>query len=231
MTTEKGASTERHADGGDRLTTAVAILIAIVSMVSAGVVWRAAIAESNATTSERGGLIDSVKREAALATDVSTLLWEARYAAAHTLYAARLTVLEGEDDVGARREAEGLALIAESLAEFTPLATDEEYRTAAGGLDLDARLSDLRDLNPDLRDLDPDEQFGEADRYHLESRLLLAVVVVFAVSLFFLTLAEIVVTRHIRYVLAALGSLMFLAGLVGIVAAEVYCAIAFTAAT
>ena len=229
MTQENEATSGRRAGRSDHLTTAVAVLIAVVSMASAGVVWRAAIAESSATTSEREGVIEAVKREAALAADVSTLLWEARYAADHTLYLARLGVLEGDEDAAAVTEAEGLAVIADSLAGFTPLATDQSYRTADGGLDLDARLADLRDLNPDLRDLDPSSHFSEADRHHLESRMLLSVVVVFAVSLFFLTLAEITPHRA-RYVLAAVGCLAFLAGVAGVIAGKLYCALALAPA-
>jgi hypothetical protein len=215
-----------RAQRGDRLTTVVAVAIALVSMASVGVVWRATIAQSSATTLEREGVIEAVKREAALGADISTLLWETRHAADHALYSARLGVLEGDDDSAAIAEAEGLALIVDALADFTPLATDPAYRTADGGFDLDARLADLRDLNPDLRDLDPSAQFDEADRYHLESRLLLSVVVVFSVSLFFLTLAEITV-RRVRYLLASVGGLVFLLGAGGAVAAELYCAISF----
>ncbi len=226
MVQDSERSTRPQAGKGTRLATLVAILIAAVSMASAGVVWRAAIAESRATTSEREGMIAAVKREAAMAADVSTLLWEARYAADHALYLARLSVLEGDEDVGADAEAEGLAVIVDSLAGFTPLSTDESYRTSDGGFDLDARLDDLRGLNPDLQDVEPGKYFSEADRYHLESRLLLSAVVVFAISLFFLTLAEITPHRA-RYVLAAAGGLIFLGGLAGVIAAELYCVLAF----
>lgn len=206
----------------DRFVTMVAILIAIASMASAGVVWRATIAESSATTSERAGVIEVVKREALLASDVTTLMWEADQAADYMLYLAQYNVLTGIDDSAAAKEAEGVAVMVDSLAGISPLATDESYQTADGGLDLDARLADIRAANVDLRDLDPSEYFAEADRYHLESRLLLTTVVVFAISLFFLTIAEIT-QRRARYVLALVGAGIFLIGVVGVIGCEFYC--------
>lgn len=211
-------------ESSDRFQTIVAVLIAVVSMISAGVIWRASLAGSSATTADRRGLIATVKYEAAYAQTVSTLYEEARYASQHARYQARVDALAALDDDAAHSEAEWVKQIVVNLGSFTLLATDPTYRTADGELDLDARLDDLRAADADLRDLDPQQDFAAADRYYRESQLLVSAVIVFAVALFFLTLAEI--TRHrARVALAVAGAVVFLVGLGGVLVAEAYFAI------
>lgn len=221
MNEEHGDKTPTAGEGSDRFQIVVAVLIAVVSVVSAGVIWRASIAESSATSADRQGLITTVKYEAVYAENVSTLYEEARYAAHHARYQARVTALQAQGDAAARTEAEWVRQIVITLSSFTPLTTDPAYRTAGGGLDLDARLEDLRAADADLRDLDPQQEFDAADRFYTEAQVLVSTVTLFAVALFFLTLAEI--TRHkIRLGLAAVGAVVFLAGLSVVLVAELY---------
>jgi hypothetical protein len=211
-------------ESSDRFQIIVAVLIAVVSVASAGVIWRASLAGSSASSADRQGLIATVKYEAAYAQTVSTLYEEARYASQHARYQARVDMLEALDDDAAHSEAEWVKQIVVNLGSFTLLATDPTYRTADGGLDLDARLGDLRAADADLRDLDPQQDFAAADRYYSESQLLVSAVIVFAVALFFLTLAEI--TRHrVRVALAVAGVVVFLIGLGGVLVAEAYFAV------
>jgi hypothetical protein len=198
----------------------VAVLIAVVSMVSAGVIWRASMAQSNATGADRAGLITTVQYEAAYANTVSKLYGEAHYATQHARYQARAAALQALGDAAARNEAEWVKqFVVTNLANLSPLTADPAYRTAEGGLDLDARMTDLRAADADLRDLDPQQDFNAADRSYRESQVLVSTVIVFAVALFFLTLAQI--TRHkIRLALAAIGGAVFLIGLSAVLITE-----------
>jgi len=208
-------------EGSDRFQTIVAILIAIVSVVSAGVAWRASMAGSSGSSVDREGLDTTMRYEAAYALTVSALHQEARYAAQYTRYQARVDALESQDGPAARSEAEGVREIVEVLALFTPLATDSDYHTSDGRLDLDRRLDDLRAADADLRDLDPQQEFDTADQFYTETLALVSIVVLFALSLFFLTLAEI--TRHkLRLGLAAVGVVIFIVGLGGVLVTELY---------
>lgn len=209
-----------HKDG-DRFQTIVAILIAIVSVISAAVIWRASIAGSSASTADREGLIAEIQYQAAYAQTVARLYEEARYASQHDSYRARVTALEDVDGAAAQKEAEWINQVVINLALFTPLATEAKYRTSNGRLDLDARLDDLREADADLRDLNSQQSFDAADQYYTEAQVLVAAVIVFAVSLFFLTLAEI--TRHkLRFGLAIAGVVAFLIGLGGALIGELY---------
>lgn len=213
--------TPKTKKGSDRFQTVVAVIIAVVSVISAGVIWRASIAGSSASTADRQGLISVIKHEAAYAENVSMLYQEAQYAIRHASYLARADALKAHDSLAARSEAEWVNQIVVNLALFTPLVTDPTYRTAEGGLDLDARLEDLRAADADLRDLDPQQDFGAADQFYTEAQVLVSMVIIFAVALFSLTLAEI--TQHkIRLGLAMIGVVVFLAGLAGVVIAELY---------
>jgi hypothetical protein len=207
--------------GGDRFQTIVAILIAVVSVASAGVIWRASMAVSSAAAADRHGLVDTVQYEAAFAQNVSMLYQEARYAGQHDSYRARVETLRGSDLPGARSEAEWVDQIAGGLALFTPLAGDPAYRTQDGRLDLERRLDDLRAADADLRDLDPQAEFAAADELYVESQVLVSTVIVFAVALFFLTLAEMTRSRA-RVGLAITGGAMFVLGLVVAAGTEIY---------
>ena len=212
---------ESEAKSGDRFQAAVAILIALVSVISAAVVWRASMVSGSGSAADHRGLVDTVKYEAAYAQIVSMLYQEADYVTQYALYEARVDALQAQDSSAARTEAEWVSQIVINLALFTPMTTDSEYQSSGGGVDLDKRLDDIRAADPDLRDLDPQQQFTDADQYYTEAQVLISFVIVFAVALLFLTLAEI--TRHkIRIGLAAIGTVIFLIGLSGVVIAEAY---------
>jgi len=205
----------------DRFQAIVAILIALVSIISAVVVWRASMAGSNASDAERLGLVTTVQYEAAYAQTVLMLYQETHYATQHARYKARVDALQAQEGTGARTEAEWVTQIMVNLALFTPLTTDPDYQTSGGGLDLDKRLEDIRDADADLRNIDPQQAFADADQYYAKAQVLISFVIVFAVALFFLTLAEI--TQHrIRIGLAAIGTVIFLIGLGGALITELY---------
>jgi hypothetical protein len=210
---------DNKSDG--RFQTIVAILIAVVSVISAAVIWRASMAGSSASTADRQGMIDEIQYQAAYAQTVARLYEEARYASQHDSYQARVTALEDLDGAAAQKEAEWINQVVINLALFTPLATEAKYRTSSGGLDLAARLDDIRAADADLRDLNPQQSFDAADQYYIEAQVLIAAVIVFAVALFFLTLAEI--TSHkLRFGLALAGVVIFLIGLGGALIGELY---------
>jgi hypothetical protein len=221
LTVDEEADETTEAKSGDRFQAAVAILIALVSVISAVVVWRASMAAGSGSAVDHRGLVDTVKYEAACAQTVAMLYQEADYVTQHALYQARVDTLQAQDSAAASTEAEWVSQIVVNLALFTPMTTDSDYQTAGGGVDLDKRLDDIRAADPDLRDMDPQQQFTDADQYYTEAQVLISFVIVFAVALFFLTLAEI--TRHkIRVGLAAIGTVIFLIGLSGVVIAEAY---------
>ena len=72
-----------------------------------------------------------------------------------------------------------------------PLVSDPIYQNADGTYDLGKRFDALEADASDLRDLNPQASFQLANRYYAEQRWLTVAMVLLAVSLFWLALAEI----------------------------------------
>lgn len=218
----------------DRIGMLSAILIAVVTTITAVMVWRASMLSSEATGAERAGLINTLKAEAARSENLAYLYQqEADLAQSHILLQAQINYLRSQANTfGAMEdgatsaavldaEATALVLADEGTRAATPLIYNSQYRLEDGTFDLEARLEALTAEHPDLAALDPTADFERADRMNDQSLYLGLTVIVFAVALFALTLAEIT-KRPIRRVYLAIGVLIALAASISAVGLELY---------
>ncbi|HID64039.1 MAG TPA: hypothetical protein EYP49_15075 [Anaerolineae bacterium] len=224
---------EREAQGeGDRFEVPIAIAIALITVIGAIVAWRASMVEGNASESSHQGLIETIKREAAAATDLRYLYQEAdytlQYIVARTHIGALQTQAEAMRAQGNEDEATAMEMqatweseTAKALEGFSPMTTEQGYQKADGSLDLDRRLKEIRSENQDLASLDPSTAFREADRAYLESELLVGSIIGLTASVFFLSMAE-VIRRRLRYLFIAMGIGVFALAMLSILGIEAY---------
>jgi hypothetical protein len=85
-----------------------------------------------------------------------------------------------------------------------PLGTDEKYLKEDGTFDLEKRFADIQSESPDLATLDPESFFKLSDSYGSEQRWLTVDIVLLAVGLFWLALAELN-SGHSRLIMLAIG--------------------------
>lgn len=203
-----------------RLDLLIAFAIAIVSITTAVVTWRASAVSSSASDLNRIGLIDALKREAAAGENIRKLYQEADFAQRYAAYAAELRVLENSADPVAQAEARQLKqLLLPGLAQVSPLATNPAYLKPDGTFNLDKRLADLNAENPDLAQLDPEKSFRRAEQYSSEQRWLTLNIVILVLALFWLTLAQIT-GKRLRLVTFTVGGLIYLIALIWLAGTE-----------
>jgi hypothetical protein len=216
----------------ERFETVVAVLIALVTVATAVVVWRASLLSSEATGAERAGIIDTLKAQAATAENLAYLYQqEAELAQSHLLVQVQIDYLRGqaaefEAQAGGtgvaavlNAESDALTMVAQAMASTTPLISDARYRRADGTLDFQARLADLAAETPDLAALDPTVSFATADGLDDRSLYLGGTLVVFALALFGLTLAQIT-RRRIRWLFLTGGVVLTVVAIVAAAGVE-----------
>lgn len=224
---------EKDAKGkGDRLEVPIAIAIALITVIGAIVAWRASMVEGNASESSHRGLIETIKGEAAAATDLRYLYQEADYTLQHIVAQAHIGALQsqaeamraqGSEDDAAAMEMQAVweGETAKALEGLSPMTTTQAYQKADGTLDLDQRLREIRSENQDLVSLDPSTAFREADGAYLESQLLVGSIIGLTASVFLLSMAE-VIQRRLRYLFIAMGVGVLALAILGILGIEAY---------
>ncbi len=168
-----------------------AILIALVSLTTAFSVWRTNVVGSQAADESRAGLIDAVKNQSLANENYRKLYEEAGFSYQFAVKEAEVQALEASDGSEARDRAANIRkyLLPNMQLLAQPLATDEKYRNADGTYDLQKRLTDMQ--NDGQENPDPSASFTRADSFFAEQRWLVIGSILLAVSLFWLTLAEI----------------------------------------
>ncbi len=176
-----------------RLELAFAILIAIVSLTTALAIWRAEVVGSKASSANHQGLIDAVKKEASVNEDWRTAYEEAGYAREWDITLSGIQSLEKSGDAAAIERAGVMRqFLLPGLASLAgPFATDSTYRKADGTFDIAKRFADLETESPDLAKLNPQASFDLAAGYFSEQRWLVIGTVLLALSLFWLSMAQI----------------------------------------
>jgi hypothetical protein len=186
-----------------------AILIALVSLTTAFSVWRTNTVGSQAADESRIGLIDAVKNQSLDNEYYRKLYEEAGFSYQFALKEAEVQALESSSDTGAQARAKNIKqyLLPNMQLLGQPLATDEKYRNADGTFDLQSRFSDLQ--NEQEPNPDPADAFARADSFFAEQRWLVIGSILLALSLFWLTLAEVGERfRAIEFVIG-LGTYLF----------------------
>jgi hypothetical protein len=168
-----------------------AILIAVVSLSTAFAVWRTNIIGSNAADAGRLGLIDAVKQQGFANENYRKVYEEAGFAYQLAVKQAEAEALAAGDDAAARDRAANIEeyLLPSLQLLGSPLTTDEKYQNADGTYNLQSRLRDLE--SDEQRALDPAGLFDRANSLYSQQRWLMIGSILLAISLFFLTLAEI----------------------------------------
>jgi hypothetical protein len=197
-----------------RLDVFIAILIAIVSATTALAAWRVGMVGSAAGDATRQGLIDTVKKQASANEDWRKVYEEAGYAQTYAVTLAQVEAFEKSGDTTAQAQAKNMRqyLLPNLQLLSQPLGTDAKYLKSDGTYDLDRRFSDLEAESPDLAALDPQASFKLSDQYAAEQRWLTVGVVLLAISLFWLALAQINAGRS-RLIALVTGAGVYLFGL------------------
>jgi hypothetical protein len=229
MTTNKGRKRTN-----DLIETVTSVLIGVVTVLTATVVWRASVSSDGANGADRQGIINTLKAAAAKAENLAYLYQqEADLAQSHVLLQAQIDYLHGRaDEVAAgekgsteasilNSEADALLIADQGTVANTPLAANTKYRLEDGTFDLDARLEDIAAENPDLAALDPGQDFAQADKLDNKALGLALTVIIFALALFALTLAQITKSR-IRLLFLAGGVIIAVAALLTTAGLELF---------
>ncbi len=187
-----------------------AILIAVVSLTTAFSVWRTNVVGSNAADESRVGLIDAVKNQSLDNENYRKLYEEAGFSYQFAAKEAEVKALETSSDAGEQSRGKNIRqyLLPNMQLLGQPLATDEKYRKSDGTFDLEQRFTDLQ--NDGEPNPDPAAAFARADSLFSEQRWLVIGSILLALSLFWLTLAEI--NERLRGIEVIIGLATYLFG-------------------
>lgn len=174
------------------LEVLIAIMIALASATTAFVTWRASTVSSRAGLAIRQGLIDTVKKQASANESWRRTYEQGRYAQTYAVTLAQVEAYEASGDNAGQAQAKNLRqyLLPNLLLLSEPLGTDPKYLKDDGTYNLELRFADLQAGSPDLAALDPQASFRLSDSYGTEQRWLTVNLVLLAISLFWLALAE-----------------------------------------
>ncbi len=191
----------------DNLSTAIAVLIAIVTVIGALTAWRVAVALSDAGTADTLGLLAAVEKEDVTTQATITLTG---HRMAYVAYVRDDALANSFDDLYAANPLRGdlsnfsyaFRLAANYAREFIP----------ATYLDRDEKLDRTRDLGENIaqlalaRDINPQPHFDTSDTGRLKAQWLLATIILLGVVLILLTLAD-AIQNFLRYLVlvSALG--------------------------
>jgi len=204
-----------------RLEIIVAFLIALVSLTTALVVWRINVIGSNSGDIIHLGLINAIKKQTSANEDWRKVYEEASYARDYSIYLAGVVAMEKSGDPTQTAQAVNLRqyLLPSLQLLSSPLGTDTKYLKPDGNYDLEKRFADLEKDNQELFKLDPQATLDQAKNYFSQKRWESISLILLAISLLWLTLAEIS-SKWMTTVTLLLGIGIFLAGVFWFVAVE-----------
>ena len=206
---------EAKAERSQRLETAVAILIAVVTVVGALVAWRSSVADDGAGDADFAGLRASVRAEETRALN---------YVNAYENYGS-YTSYQRYNELGNLLEADQGAAPADEVDNLERQRADNhdlsisnqrlfpnKFLNRDGSYNVKRQIGEMWADAAKENDLNPDPQFAEADQLRTKANWLLGAVAILAIALVFYTLVESFGAR-MRYVMVALGSLCMVAGI------------------
>jgi len=205
-----------------RLDIFIAIIIAIVSITTALAAWRASMVSSASGDATRQGLIDAVKKQAAMSEDWRRTYEEAGYAQTYAVTLAQVEALEKKNDKTALAQAENMRqyILPNLKLLGDQLALDKKYLKSDGTYDLELLFADLEAATPEVNNLDPEASFKLADQYASEQGWLTGGVILLAISLFWLALSQLSQKKS-RLITLAIGVGVYLFGLLWFTLVEV----------
>lgn len=192
----------------------MAILVALVTILGAFVACRATVVTSDASDADFEGVSAAINSQR---MEIVNEIYAYEHTRAYTTYIRYLELgsllyNEGAGSDPAHLEAQwkelwGLA-DAMKLLFFPPRYMDFETQ----GYDIQRELDEERADDAQFSDLNPQPHFDKSDALRQRSLILTADLIIFAIAFWLLTVAQIIENR-LKYILATLGILTTLAGL------------------
>jgi len=207
-----------------RLRSFTATLIAIVTVLGATVACLATVAGSAAADADLEGMAAAIKGQKVEVVNEVTAYEHYRAYTTYVRYDELGNLIYDEaansDDqtkqelTNQRMEAWGLA-DSIKISFFPPRYID----IVSGKYNIRRELDELWARDSQAQDLDPGPHFSRSDSLHGRSLFHTGNMIIFAIAFWFLTLAQLFENR-LKYVGLTLGILMALAGILGILVAE-----------
>ncbi|MBM4421845.1 MAG: hypothetical protein FJ030_00470 [Chloroflexi bacterium] len=204
-------------DKPSHLETAVALLIAVATVIGAVVAWRASVAADGAGDADFAGLKASLNAEE---TRSRNFVNAYEHYGAYTAYAhySRLGDLIGQDleSDASLSDEEAFRLDrdrgdAYDLAKANQDLFPNRFLNRAGEYNVQREIAEQWADASREKDLYPDPHYAEADKLRGKTNQLLAALAVVAMSLVFYTLVEAAGPRF-QIAMAALGTLFLIGG-------------------
>lgn len=197
-----------------RLEVLLAFLIALVTLTTAIFVWRTNSLGSTAGDLVHSGLIDVVKVQASSNEDWRKVYEEASYARDYSIYLSGVEAMEASGDANLISQAKNLRqyLLPGLQVISSPLGTEAKYLLPNGTYDLQKRYADLEAENTELSKLNPKHTIDLANVYFSQQRWESIGLILLAISLFWLSLAEIS-RKWMRPASITIGTGLFLLGI------------------
>lgn len=191
----------------DRFKSVVAVLVAVVTVLGASAVCLAAVAVSSAGDMDFSGLDISIRAQKA---EIINHINAYEHYRAFTDYLRYDELGYQVDDVAEQNEAWGVAeAIRYEFFNSRYLSTDRLF------YDITRELNSEWAEDTQQEDLNPQPYFDEADTLRVISSSRAGMMIVFAVSFWFLTLAQ-ATEKSIKYLWISLGVLFALSGIFGL---------------
>jgi hypothetical protein len=210
-----------------RFEISVSILTALVTILSAVVAWRAALAGDAAGNADFAGIGATLNREESRTLNSATAYQQYR---AYTTYLRNnetgQAMADDLDDSTKTISDEQRAIIAnERTASWDQIVVDQDFfqtrhLRADGTYNVLRQIGESEAEDAQRKDIDPDPHFAESDRLRIKSNLMVGMLILMAGSLWFYTMAS-EIKHVIRYPLAGIGLLCMLIGTIGTFAIEV----------
>jgi hypothetical protein len=206
-----------------RFEISVSILTAVVTMLSAVVAWRAAIAGDAAGNADFSGIGAAINLQESRTLNSSIAYQQYR---AFTSYFRNNELGNAmADALGTASSDETKIIERDRALNLDQTIIDQDffetrYLNPDGTYAIQRQLSEAEAEDAQSKDIDPDPYFMLADRLRAKSNLMVAMLIIMAGSLWFYTLAS-EIKHSIRYPFALIGLLCMLVGIIGTFAIEV----------
>jgi hypothetical protein len=206
---------EIKAERSQRLETAVAILIAVVTVIGALVAWRSSVADDGAGDADFAGLRASVRAEETRALNYVNAYENYGSYTSYQRYNELGNLLEADQGAAPAQEIDNLE---RQRADNHDLSISNQrlfpnkFLNRDGSYNVKRQIGEMWADAAKENDLNPDPQFAEADQLRTKANWLLGAVAILAIALVFYTLVESFGNR-MRYIMVALGSLCMVAGI------------------
>lgn len=193
-----------------------AVLIAVVSFVTALTVYLTNTAGSTANSNNHLGMITVIKLEAFTNENWRKTYQEASSAFTYTLALEYTNVLKGSPDTGAQAEAANYEkYLLPNLQQLgQPFAGSPLFFKPDGSINLQTRFDELQNT-PEIRALRPAAFFALAEIAYAQQRWLLIGSILLAISLFWLTVSQFLSNQ--RMLAFSAGCFFFIVGVLWLV--------------